>query len=296
MSITQSKNVTFVDSVVLMCMIFVFLAFIFSEKITCEEIEKLMTAKNNPKLASINVFESNPKQNHSTETVYYPIIVDLSKMADPGPKPSVLKKCLEDILGGYDESNIPDSITNDTIYPFYFNYEEFLPLLKESIETNYEILKDLSAQDFIQADGNCNISGIYPMSLAPTDDSENDTRSLILKDIVLQNQLREAIAQLNDSNQFKQLNPPWHVLPRELKSEILRKMQGDPQRYSSGITISVITYYGLLLLVGIPGNGLSILIILTNSYMRTSPNIFLLNIALADFVTLTMGKCLIFRI
>ena len=281
-----------------MCIVFIIL--MCSVKTTGKGIEQFTSMEDNPKTHSNNSFESDSKPNDITETVYYPIIVDISKMVVPGPERDVLKKCLEDILEGYDESNISDPITNDTNNPFYFNYDDFLPLLKENIEKNYDILKALNAQEIIQDNDKCNISGIYPISPISTDNSDNDTRSFILKDIVLQNQLREAISQFNGSNELLNIKqeypyrkakyPPWHVLSNKDKVDALRLTQGDPQRYSNGVTISVITYYGLLLLVGIPGNGLSILIILTNSYMRTSPNIFLLNIALADFVTLTIGK------
>ena len=77
---------------------------------------------------------------------------------------------------------------------------------------------------------------------------------------------------------------------KKRKLNLMKTVQGDPRRYSSATTIGLTVYYGALLSVGIPGNALTILIILTNSYMRTAPNFFLLNIALADFVTLTMGK------
>ena len=86
--------------------------------------------------------------------------------------------------------------------------------------------------------------------------------------------------------------PPWKALTAREKQDILNLTLGDPQRYNYGITIGLTTYYGVLLSVGIPGNCLTMLIILTNSYMRTAPNFFLLNIALADFVTLIMGNSL----
>ena len=86
--------------------------------------------------------------------------------------------------------------------------------------------------------------------------------------------------------------PSWENIPREQKSIYLSQQLGHPQRYSNVITMSLVVYYGGLLLLGIPGNVLTCLIILTNPYMRTAPNIYLLNLAVVDLVTLTMSKYL----
>ena len=84
----------------------------------------------------------------------------------------------------------------------------------------------------------------------------------------------------------------WKNIPREQKRIYLSKELGHPQRYSHAVTMSLVVYYGGLLLLGIPGNVLTCLIILTNPYMRTAPNIYLLNLAVVDLVTLTMSKYL----
>ena len=84
----------------------------------------------------------------------------------------------------------------------------------------------------------------------------------------------------------------WKNIPKEQKNIYLSKELGHPQRYSHVVTISLVVYYGGLLLLGIPGNVLTCLIILTNPYMRTAPNIYLLNLAVVDLVTLTMSKYL----
>ena len=89
---------------------------------------------------------------------------------------------------------------------------------------------------------------------------------------------------------FKIQYPAWENLSLKQQNSVLNMTQGEPQRYGFKVTTGLIVYYGVLLSVGIPGNGLTCLIILTNSYMRTAPNIFLLNIAIADLVTLVMGK------
>ena len=50
-------------------------------------------------------------------------------------------------------------------------------------------------------------------------------------------------------------------------------------------------YYGVLLVIGIPGNILTALVILTNSHMHTAPNMYILNLAIVDVVTLAIGMC-----
>ena len=89
---------------------------------------------------------------------------------------------------------------------------------------------------------------------------------------------------------FDELYPSWENLTKEEQRAFLNLTLGSPQMYGRTGTYGLGTYYSILLFIGIPGNGLTCLIILTNSYMRTAPNIFLFNIALADLVTLITGK------
>ena len=49
-------------------------------------------------------------------------------------------------------------------------------------------------------------------------------------------------------------------------------------------------YYAVLLVIGIPGNILTGLVILTNSHMQTAPNMYILNLAIVDVVTLAIGR------
>ena len=84
--------------------------------------------------------------------------------------------------------------------------------------------------------------------------------------------------------------PPWENLTSEQQTLFLAAELGDPQKYNTLVTNILSAYYGTLLSVGIPGNGLTCLIILTNNYMRTASNLFLLNLALVDIITLTLGK------
>ena len=48
-------------------------------------------------------------------------------------------------------------------------------------------------------------------------------------------------------------------------------------------------YYAVLLVIGLPGNILTSLVILTNSHMQTAPNMYILNLAIVDVVTLAIG-------
>lgn len=63
----------------------------------------------------------------------------------------------------------------------------------------------------------------------------------------------------------------------------------DPQRYNCSTMIILAVYYGVLLLIGIPGNILIGLVILTNSHMRIAPNIYIFNLAVVDVITLAIG-------
>ena len=84
--------------------------------------------------------------------------------------------------------------------------------------------------------------------------------------------------------------PPWKNLTKAEKTKILQLAQGSSIPHGIGAAIGLTTYYVILLVLGIPGNLLMCCIILTNSYMRTAPNLFLFNIALADIFTLIFGK------
>ena len=84
--------------------------------------------------------------------------------------------------------------------------------------------------------------------------------------------------------------PPWNSLNETEQQTFLQLAQGPSRRHSKGSSIGLSIYYLILLCVGIPGNLVTCCIILTNSYMRTAPNLFLLNIAIADLFTLFLSK------
>ena len=84
--------------------------------------------------------------------------------------------------------------------------------------------------------------------------------------------------------------PPWANLTSDTQETLLNMVQGPSHKYGFKALFALATYYTIILVVGVLGNGLICLIIATNSYMRTAPNIFLLNIALADLITLVTSK------
>ena len=48
--------------------------------------------------------------------------------------------------------------------------------------------------------------------------------------------------------------------------------------------------YSVFLIVGISGNLSTCIVILSNEYMRTATNVYLLNLAIADIATLALSK------
>ena len=84
--------------------------------------------------------------------------------------------------------------------------------------------------------------------------------------------------------------PPWENLTLEQQTQFIMTQLGNPQRYTPSVTTTLGLYYGGLLVIGLLGNLLTSLIILTNSYMRTAPNMYLLNLAVVDIITLIISK------
>ena len=84
--------------------------------------------------------------------------------------------------------------------------------------------------------------------------------------------------------------PPWENLTVEQQHQFIMTQLGNPQRYTPSVTTTLGLYYGGLLVIGLLGNLLTSLIILTNSYMRTAPNMYLLNLAVVDIITLIISK------
>ncbi len=79
----------------------------------------------------------------------------------------------------------------------------------------------------------------------------------------------------------------WANLSLPQRENYLEASQGERQRFPKHQAIPLTIFYAAFLAVGIPGNLLTCFIIVTNSYMRTPPNYFLFNLAIADLLTLT---------
>ena len=90
--------------------------------------------------------------------------------------------------------------------------------------------------------------------------------------------------------------PPWNKLNKTEKDKFLKLAQGSSRRYGEGPSTGLTFYFFILLCLGVPGNLVTCCIILSYSYMRTAPNLFLLNIAIADIFTLILGKAVNFLV
>ncbi len=81
----------------------------------------------------------------------------------------------------------------------------------------------------------------------------------------------------------------WADLNETEKDHYLEQVHG-PRHLDKKLAIPMTVFYLVLFFAGIPGNLLTCLIILWNSYMRAPPNFFLFNLAIADIITLIIGK------
>ena len=82
---------------------------------------------------------------------------------------------------------------------------------------------------------------------------------------------------------------PWRILPQQFKDRYIEHFQHENVlNYEAQIGVTV--FYVLLLLVGLPGNIMTCIIIWYNSTSITPTNCFLLNLAVVDIITLVTGK------
>ena len=221
--------------------------------------------------------------------------------------------------------NLKNISNNDLLLsPFYNNYEDYFPPLNYSMDSildyfptlnesndesldEYDLWNELvsysgpNGLDSIH-DSNQNLTGrissLHPFLNILSNMTGGKNTSISLSDIIFSHHLSSIISKQNKSNYEEKAHssdnsinlPPWENLTTIQKDIILQSALGKAQKYSNGTVTGLSVYYGALLSVGIPGNGLTILIIITNSYMRTAPNIFLLSIALADLLTLSLSE------
>ena len=102
---------------------------------------------------------------------------------------------------------------------------------------------------------------------------------------VSSNFTEETISEINITTQ----ELPWRILPQQFKDKYIEHFQGENVlNYEAQIGVTV--FYVLLLLVGLPGNIMTCIIIWYNSTSITPTNCFLLNLAVVDLITLVTGK------
>ena len=89
-----------------------------------------------------------------------------------------------------------------------------------------------------------------------------------------------------------QRDPPdhWDNLTSLEKDNYLMMAYGPRHRFGRTVSVIMTTFYATLFGLGVPGNLLSCMIIYLNRYMQTPPNYYLVNLAIADILTLTIGK------
>ena len=198
--------------------------------------------------------------------------------------------------------NIPENTANE-----YYNsyYDAWLPC-------NDRILKNTSGEGQVRLADWYNYMNGYPNQNGP--ESGNHTTTDIsgfsnisrLVTINCTTQINNPLFSV-DGHQIEHLNlstddplnimtaphylfPPWENLTLEQQTQFIMTQLGNPQRYTPSVTTTLGLYYGGLLVIGLLGNLLTSLIILTNSYMRTAPNMYLLNLAVVDIITLIISK------
>ena len=86
----------------------------------------------------------------------------------------------------------------------------------------------------------------------------------------------------------------WDELSSKEQNEFLLETLGSPRKYGKKKVLIPTIFYSTVSVLGIPGNILTCLTIYKNSYMKTASNFFIFNLAIADLVTLILGKKLFF--
>ena len=82
----------------------------------------------------------------------------------------------------------------------------------------------------------------------------------------------------------------WITFTSEEKDAFLEEVIGPQRKYGKNKIWIPTIFYSTVSILGIPGNILTCMTIITNSYMRTTPNFFILNLAITDLITLLGGK------
>ena len=74
------------------------------------------------------------------------------------------------------------------------------------------------------------------------------------------------------------------------QDRFLEEALGPQHKYGEEKVIIPTIIYSAISIFGIPGNILTCLTIVTNSYLKTAPNYFIFNLAIVDLITLIIGN------
>ena len=92
-----------------------------------------------------------------------------------------------------------------------------------------------------------------------------------------------------ESNSERTYQLTWEMLPQKFKEIYIDYHQGDTVlNYEAQVGLTL--FYVVLILLGLPGNLMTCIIIWCNSNIITPTNCFLLNLAIVDIITLITGK------
>ena len=87
----------------------------------------------------------------------------------------------------------------------------------------------------------------------------------------------------------------WKNLSETEQDRFLEEALGPKHKYGETKVLVPTIIYSAISVLGIPGNILTCLTILTNSYLKTAPNYFIFNLAAVDLLTLIIGKIIYLR-
>lgn len=75
-----------------------------------------------------------------------------------------------------------------------------------------------------------------------------------------------------------------------METEVLLLDQLGPKQVPYASLIPMTCIYVLIFVTGMVGNGATCIVIAKNAYMQSATNYYLFNLAVADMLTLTLGK------
>ena len=152
-----------------------------------------------------------------------------------------------------------------------------------SSDENYTIQNYLSAKE-IESLTSVNNTLLDDFNIVSWDDIE----AMFNGSLALSNLSKNSSLAFSDLPEWPRW-PRWKDLSLSEKEAYLLKAHG-PKHLAKDWAIGMTLFYIFLFFTGVPGNLLTCLIIFMNSYMRASPNYFLFNLAIADIMTLMLGK------